>query len=157
MRGAAALVLMLGSSACAAPQLQPDLPVLLRFQPPERGGPTALPEASPSGIVDLSGPCVALRTGTSGSTVIIASARASVGRDARGPYLQFGSHRFRHGDWAVGGGGYFDQLPVWPLQSAVPPACSTGSYLIFSGAKPPARSSAPPRSPPPPPTSPERD
>ncbi len=152
MRRAIALALLLGASACMRQELQGAMPVLLRFQPPERGGPTMLPEASPSGVLDLAGPCVALEIRPGNRSTIISTAEASVGRDSGGPYLQYGKHRFRHGSWVKGGGGHYDRIPAFgPLQGPVPAACSTGSFLIFYGMRPFVPSSEPPRSPPPPP------
>src|SRR5688572_7999996 len=102
----AALALMLGAAACARPEMQPATPVLLQFQPPKLGGPTALPEASPSGVLDLRGPCIALETSPGNRSTIITTAEASVGRDTGGLYFQYGKRRFRHGSWVKGGGGF---------------------------------------------------
>ena len=152
MRKVAVLAILLAAPACATPDAQLPLPVLLQFQPPERGGPTMLPEASPSGLLDLTGPCVALEIRPGARSTIISTAEASVGRDSGGPYLQYGKNRFRHGSSVKGGGGHYDGIPAFgPLQGPVPAACSTGSFLIFYGIKPFVPSSEPPRSPPPPP------
>ena len=151
MHAAAVFVALLTAAACATPDPKLSLPVLLQLQPPERGGPTMLPEASPSGVLDLTGPCVALEIRPGARSTIISTAEASVGRDSGGPYLQYGKHRFRHGSTVKGGGGHYDGIPAFgPLQGPVPAACSTGSYLIFYGIEPFIPSSAPPRSPPPP-------
>lgn len=131
MLRAAALALMVGASACANHQPQAPLPVLLRHPPPEQGGPTVFPEAAPSGILDLSGPCVRLQVRTDETPILISSHKASVGRDARGPYLQYNGRQFRHGEWVKGGGGHFDRLPAEPLDGPVPEACRSGPFLIL--------------------------
>lgn len=133
MRGAA-LALIVALGGCASVPQQP-VPTLVRYLPPERGGPRAFPEASPSGVLDLSGPCVALRVNPEERpdqrSVIIGASDLSVGRDRRGPYLRQGKQRFRHGDWVKGGGGGYDTIPAERMEAPVPAACRTGSYLVF--------------------------
>jgi hypothetical protein len=150
MRLLSAAAALLGSAGCATGLPLGDAPALLRFQPPELGGPTTLPEASPSGRLDLSQPCVSLEH-SGGTSVLISTHEASLGRDSRGLYLQYDGRRFRHGNWVKGGGGHIDQLPVGPLQGPVPEQCRAGSFLIFYGIEAFQPSSAPPKSPPPPP------
>ena len=153
MRLAALLVpLLLAAGACAsASGPEPSGPVLLRFKPPEQGGPTAFPEASPSGVIDLSGPCVSVQTRPGDTEILVSSHRASVGRDSNGAYLEYDGRRFRHGDWVKGGGGHFDQLPVGPLDGRVADACRGGPFLLLVGIGPFDPSEVPPPVSPPPP------
>jgi hypothetical protein len=152
MRRAAVLALMVAASACASIQLDTEGPVLLRFPPPARGGPTVFPEASPSGVLDLSGPCVRLQLSPGRTAILISSHKASVGRDAEGRYFQYDGRRFRHGEWIKGGGGGYDQLPADPLDGPVPEACRSGPFLVLVTIAPFDPSKVPPpQSPPPPP------
>ena len=164
MRRAAALVLVLALGACAPRQdsgqtaqansapAEPAAPVLLRFQPPERGGPSAYPEAQISGVLDLSGPCVRLHRRR--MTTVVSAPGPRVGRDFAGLYIQSGTERLRHGSSVTGGGGWYDALPInhGTLDREVPPACASGPFVIVTGMErydPAAQ--PPPRSPPPPP------
>ena len=130
IRAGIAIALTFGASACAVHHL-PATPILLRHPPPERGGPTVFPQASPSGTLDLSGACVGLQLGPGNSRIVISSHLARVGRDGRGNYLEYDGRRFRHGQWVKGGGGGYDQLPAEPLDAPVPAACSSGPFLIL--------------------------
>ena len=153
MRLALFLTLTFGIGGCASVGQGQAVPTLLRFLPPERGGPTVFPEASPSGMLDLSGPCVRLRHSPGYTPIVISSADASVGRDRVGPYLRYHDHRFRNGSWVKGGGGHMGKaLPAEPLDARVPQACSAGPFLILVAIRPfdPAKV-PPPKSPPPPP------
>jgi len=152
MRRALLLPLALATVACATAVPESAAPLLLRFQPPERGGPIMLPEASPSGVIDLTRPCVALEIRPGHLSTIITTAEARLGRDSKGLYLQYRDRRFRHGSSVKGGGGHYDTIPLGfgPLDAPVPEACSTGPYLIFYGIEPFVPSSLPPQSPPPP-------
>lgn len=155
MRVAAAWLVPLGfaMAACATAQQPLAEPFLLRHKPPERGGPSVFPEASPSGVLDLSGACVRLRHSPGYAPIVISSADASVGRDRVGPYLRYRDHRFRNGTWVKGGGGHLgNALPAEPLDARVPQACSAGPFLILVAIRPfdPTKV-PPPKSPPPPP------
>ena len=151
MGGAAALPLLLCVAACTTNSQAGDTPTLLRFLPPEQGGPAALPEASPSGIIDLSGPCVRLQLDPGRSRVVISTHDSNVGQDIRGIYVEFHGRRFRHGTHVKGGGGGIDRLPADPLDAPVPEACGAGPFLIFHSVREfdPTKV-PPPRSPPPP-------
>ena len=150
MRRAAALALLC-VSACSTDSRSGGTPTLLRFLPPERGGPRALPEASPSGILDLSGPCVSLQLGPNRTTTIISTHDVEVGRDNRGVYLDYDGRRFRHGARVKGGGGHSDRLPADPLDGPVPAECRAGPFLIFYGFRDFDPSMVPPPKSPPPP------
>jgi hypothetical protein len=152
MRLRSALAALLLGACAHNPSGKLATPVLLRFVPPERGGPTTFPEANPSGVLDLSGPCVRLELRPGHFTTVVSSANARVGRDWKGPFLQYGQHRFRHGAEIEGGGGHSDSLPTdfGLFDGPVPEACSRGPFLILVGIEPYERQ-PPPKSPPPPP------
>ena len=165
MRGVAVLALML--AACAQQQepgettqakaepAEPAAPVLLRFLPPEQGGPSAYPEAQVSGVLDLTGPCVRLQADSDRRmTIVVSSPGPRVGRDFAGLYIQSDNERLRHGSSVTGGGGWFDSLPSnhGRLDRPVPPACTSGPFVIVTGMERYDPSKLPPpRSPPPPP------
>jgi hypothetical protein len=151
MRWTAALGLLFAACACATQLPQPTVPVLLRFPPPERGGPTVFPEASPSGRLDLSGPCARIEIRPGDAETLISSADADIARDSKGTYLQYRDRRFRHGAWVKGAGGHFPGLPSQPLDGTVPETCRAGPFLVLVDIHPfdPAKV-PPPQSPPPP-------
>ncbi|MBA3510970.1 hypothetical protein [Sphingomonas sp.] len=170
MRGAAALACLLAAGACtqgqdqrreqrqsasakAASAEQPTLPVLLRYLPPERGGPEAYPEAIVSGVLDLSGPCVRLQDGHGRVTTVVSAPGAYLRQDAAGLYIQSGRERLRHGSSVTGGGGWFDNLPAGPgtLDRPIPAQCRSGPYVVVTDIQRYDPSDdPPPRSPPPP-------
>jgi len=165
MRGIAALALI--AAACVQQQergeatesnatpAEPASPVLLRFLPPEQGGPSAYPEAIVSGVLDLTGPCVRLQADSDRRmTTVVSSPGPSVGRDFAGLYVETAKERLRHGSSVTGGGGWFDSLPAshGRLDGPVPAACTSGPFVILTGMEryDPA-DEAPPQPPPPPP------
>ena len=153
MRRAALLLipLVIAAAGCATVAQPPTGITLLRHKPPEQGGPRVFPQAGPSGVLDLSGPCVGVEVRPGETQILISSSKARVGRDGRGYYLQYDGARFRHGQSIKGGGGYFDELPAAPLDGPVPEACRKGPFLILVDIKPFDRSKLPPPTSPPPP------
>lgn len=163
MRPAAPLSLMLLVCACAqqqtqsaplpAPAEEPATPVLLRYLPPERGGPSAFPEAQVQGVLDLTGPCVRLRNTNGRMTTVVSSSGPSLGRDVAGLYVQTPRERLRHGSTITGGGGWFDNFPaLGPLDRPIPQACRSGPFVVVTGMQAFDPADEPPlRSPPPPP------
>lgn len=144
MRRAAALSLVLLLCACAqqqtrsaplaAPAEEAATPVLLRFLPPERGGPSAFPEAQVHGILDLTGPCVRLRDTHGRMTTVVSAPGPSLGRDVAGLYVQTPGERLRHGSPITGGGGWFDDLPaLGAVDRPIPQACRSGPFVVVTG------------------------
>ena len=165
-RGAAALACLLAVGACTQGQEQrqtaqanavrakPASPVLLRYLPPERGGPRAYPEAQISGVLDLSGACVQLQDPHVRMTTVVSSPGPYLRQDLAGLYLQSGKERLRHGSSVTGGGGWFDNLPagLGALDRPIPNQCRSGPFVVVTGMRRYAPSDRPPpRSPPPPP------
>ena len=129
-------------------------PVLLRYLPPERGGPEAFPEAQVSGVLDLSGACVRLQDPHVRMTTLVSSPGPYLGRDLAGLYVQSGRERLRHGSSVTGGGGWFDKFPggLEVLDRPIPDQCRSGPFVVVTGMRryDPA-GQPPPRSPPRPP------
>ena len=163
---AAALGLLLAAGACTQDQEQrqappaypassePRSPVLLRYLPPERGGPEAYPEAQISGVIDLAGVCVRLQDSHGRKTTVVSSPGPYLGQDPAGLYILSNNERLRHGSSVTGGGGWFDNLPAGPgaLDRTIPNQCRSGPFVVVTGMRrydPPDE--PPPRSPPPPP------
>ncbi|MGI8705487.1 MAG: hypothetical protein ACR2JJ_06815 [Sphingomicrobium sp.] len=164
MRRAAALSLVPLVCACAQQQTQsaplsaaagePTTPVLLRYLPPDEGGPSVFPQALVHGVLDLAGPCVRLRDPEGRMTIVVSSPGRSLGRDAAGLYVQTPNGRLRHGSPTTGGGGWFDNFPagLGLLDRPIPQACRFGPFVVVTGMQPHDPADDPPlRSPPPPP------
>ena len=164
MRGAVALVLALLAAGCAEKQQQgeprpvqtnePASPVLLRYLPPERGGPSVFPEARVHGLLDLRGDCVGLRDPQGRTTTVVSSSGPFVGQDSAGLYIQSGEERLRHGSTITGGGGWFSDFPagLGALDGPIPDACLSGPFAVVTGMQGHGPADQPPlKSPPPPP------
>lgn len=164
MRRAAPLSLMLLFCACTQEQRQsapqrahaeePPTPVLLRYLPPERGGPSMFPEAQVHGVLDLTAPCVRLQDPQGRMTTVVSASGPYLQRDFAGLYVQAPKERLRHGSSVTGGGGWFDNFPagLGPLDRPIPDACRSGPFVVVTGMKSYDPDDEPPlRSPPPPP------
>lgn len=126
--------------------------VMLRYLPPERGGPSAYPEAQVSGVLDLSGPCVQLSGHEGEMRIVISSPGPQVGRDSAGLYVRSGQERLRHGSSVTGGGGWFSNVPqLGALERPIPEECRSGPFVVVTGMERFDPASEPlPVSPPPP-------
>ena len=164
MRRAAALSVMLFLCACAREQPQPAPqstvaeeaagPVLLRYLPPEHGGPSLFPEAQVHGVLDLTGPCVRLQGPDGRMTTVVSAPGPRLERDVAGLYVQTAKERLRHGSSVTGGGGWFDAFPagLGPLDRPIPEECRSGPFVVVTGIARYDPADEPPlRSPPPPP------
>ncbi|MCM8557175.1 hypothetical protein [Sphingomicrobium sediminis] len=161
---AAALVLAGcgGDEPCGdgAPQCLPDepeapvddLPHLILYKSAEDGGPEAFMEALIGGKLDLSGPCVAIRTGGSEGRSVIVTTEGVVKRNDYGPYLEVGPHSFRDGDDIMSGGGFMGDYPQDEsfLQEPIPEACKGDPKVQLSMIYPMPPEEAPVFNPPPP-------
>ena len=96
MRRAALLLipLVLAAAGCATVAQPPTGITLLRHKPPEQGGPRAFPEASPSGVLNLSGPCVGVGVRPGETQILISSSKARVGRDGAATTSNIMAHGF---------------------------------------------------------------
>ena len=128
-------------------------PLLLRYLPPERGGPEAYPEAQVGGTLDLGGPCVRLRDHHGVTQTLVSSPGPRVGRDAAGPFIETEDERLRHGAPIWGGGGWFSHMPqLGPLETPIPEACRSSRFVVITGMQRHDPADEPPlKSPPPPP------
>jgi hypothetical protein len=164
MARAATLALLVLACACAQQQQQPASraervsepasPVLLRYLPPQRGGPSAFPEAQVQGVLDLGGACVRLQDPHGRTTTVVSSSGPYLGQDIGGLYIQSGEERLRHGASVTGGGGWFDDFPaaLGALDGPIPEECRSGPFVVVTGIERFDPADRPPlRSPPPPP------
>lgn len=118
------------------PLQQASAPHLILYKSVQDGGPEAFMESLIGGTLDLSGPCVAIRSGDEPHVIVTTEGRILV--DEEGSLLRVGPHVFRDGDPIISGGGFMGDTPQNEtiLREPVPAACADAPKVQLSAIYP---------------------